>query len=891
MVKNLTIFLTVLFLVVCLTANGVFAKKTNDNLSNYPITIDVQDYEDSYMQRNVENDSRARTEGTVIGTSDFDYATAYYGRSIAIGPDGTLHAIWCMSGDPSNEAMYARSTDQGVTWSTPIEVHDGYYGYKPSVAAHPTDPNVVVVAYVGYQESGETRSVRMTKSTDGGLTFGASIPVFGSSTDCNNPDVLIGADGSVHVVMDNYTDNFLRYNMSSDGGDSYLAEPELINLGSNDDCFSGSIAMDQDGTVHVVSGAGGSTGSWGDKDVYWNYRNMTIGLWMEIPWVAVSETATGTPYPSLIFDSQNVGHLVYDAAGTNSQREVFYRTLTGTEWSDPTGFPSDTDGGSTFMPGISIDKNDNLYLAYIDAHQSGTDLTNNAGDIFTGTNASGEWEVINFTGTGTNNNYNHPGVAAVVVDSLLHLLYTGGSGTERTIEHAVGYPWPPEPTIGASSLSDTYNTEGPFTITAGTGDIDGEVVSAVLTVQQNGEIIHTIEMTQLEKDSYETTFSITAVAGDVIAYFGTATDNDGNIKESIPVEFDILTPTQYKADILLLHNDVQDDTFYTHILDKLGYVYEVWDYDAHNGIDASVTNFGWGTILGVGWVLNAVPTRGYEGDPFAAFLESGTDESPKNLLVASMDYFFANGEVAEPEFEAGDFAYDFLQIGLGTNDPDPDKDSLLVGITDDPISGNWDENMLWLDAGLTGIANWIDWTEATGNGLDVFFAANQGFGTGVSNDAGTFKTAMLPFMLTWIVDSLAVDDSTYTYVVGEDVTNLTQNILNFFGTSQGELADTKVEKRDGLPRDYSISQNYPNPFNPETSISFTLPNDMNVELDIYNAVGQKIKTLVNTRISSGSHVAVWDGRNNLGQKVSTGVYFYKISAGDFSQTKKMVMIK
>ena len=477
--KQITILLTVLGLFVCLTASNLFAKKVNDDLKNYPIALDVEEYENSYQQRNLESVPGARTEGTVIGTSEFDYATAYYGRSIAVGPDGTLHAIWCTVGDPSNEALYSRSTDQGVTWSAPLEVHDGYYGYKPSVAVHPTDPNIVVVAYVGYQNAGETRSVRMAKSTDGGLTFGASIPVFGSSANCNNPDVLIGEDGSVHVAFDNYTDNFLRYNMSTDGGDTYLAEPELINLGSNDDCFAASIAMDKTGTIHVVSGAGGSTGSWGDKDVYWNFRDMTIGLWMEIPWVAVSETGTGTPYPSLIFDSENIGHLVYDAAGSaGSQREVFYRTYSGGEWSDPLNFPSDTDGGSTFMPGISIDQYDNLYICYLDAHQSGTDLTDNTGDIFTGTNASGEWQVINFSGTGRNSIYNHPGVAAVVVDSLMHLLWTGGTGTERTIEHAIGYPWPPEPTIGVSSLPDTYNNAGPFMVTAGTGDIDGEVVGA-----------------------------------------------------------------------------------------------------------------------------------------------------------------------------------------------------------------------------------------------------------------------------------------------------------------------------------------------------------------------------------------------------------------------------
>lgn len=883
---RVTNLLLILALVVSMTAVDAFAKKAADQA--YPKAYPIDGLEAGYEYHGPKTEIKTATQGNVIGKSNLEFATAYYGRSIAQGPDGTLHAAWCTAGDPSNEALYSRSTDNGTTWSTPVEVHDGYYGYKPAIATHPTDPNIVIYAYVGYQNQGEIRSIRMSKSTDGGLTWGASVAVFGSAANCNNPDPVVDVNGNVYVGFDSYSDNFIRFNMSTDGGDTYLAEPEIVNLGQDAGTFSACTAVDKNGNVHLLYGGDGGENSWGDKNVYWNWRDNTIGLWMEIPPVQVSDEDTGTPYPSLVFDSQNVGHAVYDALGPAGQRIVEYRTLTDGTWSDPIEFPSDTDGGSTFMPDLGIDANDNLYMMYTDAH-GGASLSDAVGDIFTGTNAGGDWQVINLTGTGRNVIHQHPNTIRTLADSMMHIIYTSGQVGDYTIEHMVGYPWPPEPTIGVTSLPDTYNPTGPFTVSAKTGDIDGHVVGASLTVQKNGETVQVIDMTMLEKDSYEATFTVDGVPGDVISYFGTATDNDGNTKESLPVEFSILAPTQPKADILLVYQDVQDDTFYTHILDKLGYVYELWDYEAHGGIDASVTTYGWSTILGFGWVFNAVPTRGYQGDPFAEFLQMGTDEAPKNLLVASMDYFFANNEVAEPEFAAGDFAYDFFQIGLGTNDPDPDKDSLLVGITGDPISGNWDEEPLWLDAGLTGIANWIDWTEATGNGLDIFFAANQGFGSGVSNDAGAFKTVMLPWMVTWLADSVAVDDSTWSYKVGEDAYTLIQNVLNFFGTSQGEAS--RVVSRDAVPREFSLSQNYPNPFNPETSISFTLPSEMKVELDIYNAVGQKIRTLVNSTVSSGSHVAIWDGRNDIGQKVSTGVYFYRIKAGDFSRTMKMVMVK
>lgn len=894
---RVTTFFIVLSIVLSLSVAGVFAK--NATKSNaFQVAYPIDGLEAGFQAHaTMPHQQIASTEGsTVIGKSNLEYATAYFGRSIAVGPDGTIHVIWCTEGTPSNQALYSRSTDHGATWSTPVAVEDGYYGYKPSIAVHPTDPNIVVVAYVGYQNEGEIRSIRMTKSTDGGLTWGASVPVFGSAANCNNPDVDIAENGNVYVAFDSYADNFIRFNMSTDGGDTYLNEPELVNLGQDAGTFGACTSIDKNGNVHVLYGGDGGATSWGDKNVYWNWRDMSLGLWMEVPPVQVSNEDLGTPYPSMVWDSNNVGHAVYDAAGPAGQRIVEYRTLTDGDWSDALEFPSDTDGGSTFMPDIGIDQYDNLYLMYTDAHGAAS-LTDAVGDIFTGTNASGDWQVINLTGTGTNVIHQHPNTARVVVDSLMHIVNTSGVVGDYNIEYLTGYPWPPEPTIGVSGLSDTYNPTGPFTVTAGTGDIDGFVVGATLFVMKNGEQVAEIEMTQLEKDSYTATFSVEGAVGDTITYYGRATDNDGNIKDSLPVSFAILTPMQPKADILLIHQDAQDDTFYTHILDKLGYVYELWDYNAHGGIDESVTNFGWSTILGFGWQFDAVPTRGYEGNPFASFLQSGTDEAPKRLLVGSQDYFFANGEPGTAiEFDAGDFAYDFFQVGGGVSDPDSAstngeyfKDSLLVGITDDPISGNWDETPIFLNATLSGIAQWIDYTEATGEGLDIFFAANQGYGSGVSYDAGTYKTVLLPWQVTDIVDSVATSDTTWSYKVGADAYTLMQNVLTWFGTDKG--VPSGVDHKGGVLRDFSLAQNYPNPFNPETSIRFNLPINSKVDLYIYNAVGQRIRTLVSTRMSAGTHAAIWDGLNDLGQKVASGVYFYSIKAGDFSKTMKMVMIK
>ncbi len=111
--------------------------------------------------------------------------------------------------------------------------------------------------------------------------------------------------------------------------------------------------------------------------------------------------------------------------------------------------------------------------------------------------------------------------------------------------------------------------------------------------------------------------------------------------------------------------------------------------------------------------------------------------------------------------------------------------------------------------------------------------------------------------------------------------------------TKGELlkVDTAYESKKEIPSDFSLSQNYPNPFNPETYIDFTIPNEAEVSLRIYNVKGQLVKTLVQERMSPGNHTIRWDGRNESGEKVSSGVYFYRLTLGEKSIIKKMVLLK
>jgi titin len=94
-----------------------------------------------------------------------------------------------------------------------------------------------------------------------------------------------------------------------------------------------------------------------------------------------------------------------------------------------------------------------------------------------------------------------------------------------------------------------------------------------------------------------------------------------------------------------------------------------------------------------------------------------------------------------------------------------------------------------------------------------------------------------------------------------------------------------------LPTNFQIEQNYPNPFNPTTIIRYDLPKTVKVSLNIYNILGQEVHTLVNEKQPAGEKSVVWDGRDRLGREVSSGIYIYKIQAGNYVKCRKMVLIR
>ena len=102
---------------------------------------------------------------------------------------------------------------------------------------------------------------------------------------------------------------------------------------------------------------------------------------------------------------------------------------------------------------------------------------------------------------------------------------------------------------------------------------------------------------------------------------------------------------------------------------------------------------------------------------------------------------------------------------------------------------------------------------------------------------------------------------------------------------------TSISESSGLPTHYDLRQNYPNPFNPITTIHYQLPRNSAVKLVVYDLLGKQVRSLINQTVEAGYHQVEWNGRNDNGVQVSSGIYIYRFRAESFSQVKKMVLLK
>ncbi len=319
----------------------------------------------------------------------------------------------------------------------------------------------------------------------------------------------------------------------------------------------------------------------------------------------------------------------------------------------------------------------------------------------------------------------------------------------------------------------------------------------------------------------------------------------------------------------------------------------------------------------------------------ASFVDNGDGTGDFTWTPESADYgdqevmFYASDAVT------ADIDSELVLVFI---DGDPGiPDSILVNVAQQPNAGSGQFNVIleiyaFNDSLLSSVSapfSWdnpdmrVDSAKASNkitNGLDggVFFFEDEsiaesnanrrivlgGFAQNSGIEAATERELWATYYFTvenWQVgDSIVIDTTTappnsvlFTAVDLSRFNNQTSYVPTWSGqvVIQDASVDVKTVTDGSLPLTFSLGQNYPNPFNPVTNIEFAIPTRSHVTLTIYNVLGREVNKLVDEEMAAGEYVVDWNGTSSGGSAVSSAVYFYRLQAEEYSETRKMMLIK
>ena len=238
----------------------------------------------------------------------------------------------------------------------------------------------------------------------------------------------------------------------------------------------------------------------------------------------------------------------------------------------------------------------------------------------------------------------------------------------------------------------------------------------------------------------------------------------------------------------------------------------------------------------------------YYGHTGHVLVSTDNWENYDEVLTLSQQEGSNNSEWVHETIDLTGYAGETIQIAFHSND-----------------NGGWASGVALDDIRLGIIPPWIN---SNGSGYVNYMQTS-------SIDIGINANGMIPGLYE-------------SKVVVQSITTEHRDTVDVQLTVE---AATVAIDGETIPIDFHLAQNYPNPFNPTTNIRYSIPHSSLVEIIIYDIIGREVFMLSNTQKEAGYHNLSWDGTNELGAMVSAGIYFYAIQAGDYTQTKKMVLLK
>ena len=324
----------------------------------------------------------------------------------------------------------------------------------------------------------------------------------------------------------------------------------------------------------------------------------------------------------------------------------------------------------------------------------------------------------------------------------------------------------------------------------------------------------------------------------------------------------------------------------------------VWASDfMHYGRGGAWAGQNWNTAVGVptGWFYWFPPIGGNDGE-----IENG----------------FENTVVTTEEAHSGLYSLKFdLPFDRAPHDAFVGTKRMLFQSSSNPIAVNGDLMPFTMPLDISPgdyirISVWLKASNLVPDSAALYpttyaVGFTYGFWKGVGNNDGFNSISGFPIDMQFVLPAVTSFDWTQYFIdvqVPNDPEAIAMSVrLHAYSRFTGTVYwdDLKVERSTiitdvedaTIPIEFSVSQNYPNPFNPSTTIRYAIPQQSFVVIKVYDIIGREVKTLVNTEKSPGIYNVQWNGDNNFGSKVATGIYIYRVIAGNFTQVKKMILLK
>ena len=320
--------------------------------------------------------------------------------------------------------------------------------------------------------------------------------------------------------------------------------------------------------------------------------------------------------------------------------------------------------------------------------------------------------------------------------------------------------------------------------------------------------------------------------------------------------------------VLVVDDDGGDDCEESLLgdLDYLSVVYDRWDVQADARIDLQeLTRY-----QAVIWMTGAEPESTLTPE----------DQASLSVFLDGGGHLFLSGENIGDEIGEGSFFSDVIMVAH-QSDTVSNLPPIVEGVDGDAIT---DSTVLFLWGSFGPIAS-PSGLQALGEAVEILTYQNdpqeQAAAVRYESPQG-YRVVYFGFGYEGI---RTAGDYTPSWEILE-------GILNWFGLETNPTAVGPASQA-AVPCDFRLWQNYPNPFNAETTIRYHIPSDVHgrTTLRIYNLLGQEVRTLVDERQGPGRYQAIWDGRDRSGGSVSSAVYFYRLTCGEYSLTRKMVLLR